>query len=734
MGVCALSFVFVICGGRTDPVLNEQYKGTGAAIMNLARVLEILQQERTKFNNERSAARAAFSKTLPAEYTIRARISEWVTYQEEAFQYQWDQDHKWTLQERVLERVRKLTNPSGGKRGADEKGAVAIDVGASTNSDTIISDEVLTSLPLPGPITEEYLLSHGLKFAQNEAKALIRVEDKNPPPREVYHYDYEIWLPRNWQVEKDAGAGGKYRVVRKSHTISVTTGFLFWQVANFIVSMFTWMNNIGLSLMVVCNICFRSLVGCSAFQLVCDIDPDTGKPIEAGHTYTPWIRDIANIYRSAVQSREEFENNPDEGLIGKSCTRYFNIIWNWVFKFFFGTLLALILFPAFYLVGFLLSFALFVSVPVWVPALRLVFAVLKIIFYDSSPRDLGFAFFPFLSLIFYLLFVILCFVLVLLRMVLAPLFAVILLIAAILQWLGRRFWDNLMYCMVIYPRGRIPAGDSFLARRIAGPGLSQRFFYTVKPEDVLLILQLTLETRELDLYDSYIQKIINQPHETLGNVSKRLLEPIHCYMHFPTSLEESTKKWRKQLSSLVNDRREEFRTVLRPLDSVLSSIRLSADDLAEVLSKGEQLVQAFYTSRSEYLSRRYRISLAAQLSRHITCLVFGALFCFWGAVFPMLSDDQESFWRNQSMLIGDWAKLTRKIFTDIDSSLLEPFESTDNTFALKVKHVDIKYSCFLPFPALLELSLLLCLSGLVSFVRFGGSVFICPASECFSAC
>ena len=43
----------------------------------------------------------------------------------------------------------------------------------------------------------------------------------------------------------------------------------------------------------------------------------------------------------------------------------------------------------------------------------------------------------------------------------------------------RHIWDAFMFHAVIKKRGRIPASDSCLVRRIAGPGLHSNFYYQV---------------------------------------------------------------------------------------------------------------------------------------------------------------------------------------------------------------------------------------------------------------
>ena len=45
---------------------------------------------------------------------------------------------------------------------------------------------------------------------------------------------------------------------------------------------------------------------------------------------------------------------------------------------------------------------------------------------------------------------------------------------------GARFiWDTVLYHLVISKQARVPTKDSFIARRIAGPGMANDYFYQV---------------------------------------------------------------------------------------------------------------------------------------------------------------------------------------------------------------------------------------------------------------
>ena len=53
------------------------------------------------------------------------------------------------------------------------------------------------------------------------------------------------------------------------------------------------------------------------------------------------------------------------------------------------------------------------------------------------------------------------------------------LLVGILRRGARGLWDSVMFHTVIKSRGRIPANDGFIARRVAGPGLASNYFFQV---------------------------------------------------------------------------------------------------------------------------------------------------------------------------------------------------------------------------------------------------------------
>ena len=54
--------------------------------------------------------------------------------------------------------------------------------------------------------------------------------------------------------------------------------------------------------------------------------------------------------------------------------------------------------------------------------------------------------------------------------------------------------------LLVSKRARVPLGDGFLARRIAGPGLAGAYFYQIRTEQALFALETKMELDQLRAY------------------------------------------------------------------------------------------------------------------------------------------------------------------------------------------------------------------------------------------
>ena len=84
--------------------------------------------------------------------------------------------------------------------------------------------------------------------------------------------------------------------------------------------------------------------------------------------------------------------------------------------------------------------------------------------------------------------------------VFCPLLAGLITALALTRRALRLGWDTVIFHAVIKKRARVPAGDSFVAKRISGPGLASNYFYQIKTEQALVALEARMEMDEIEAY------------------------------------------------------------------------------------------------------------------------------------------------------------------------------------------------------------------------------------------
>ena len=75
---------------------------------------------------------------------------------------------------------------------------------------------------------------------------------------------------------------------------------------------------------------------------------------------------------------------------------------------------------------------------------------------------------------------------------------------AVLKRGCRGIWDAFMFHAVIKKKAKVPASNSFVARRIAGPGLASNYFYQVTNYNTLYLV--TISSLFYDLFVFYIDR------------------------------------------------------------------------------------------------------------------------------------------------------------------------------------------------------------------------------------
>lgn len=146
-------------------------------------------------------------------------------------------------------------------------------------------------------------------------------------------------------------------------------------------------------------------------------------------------------------------------------------------------------------------------------------------------------------------------------------------------WL-RLLWDAAIFHMIIKKRGRIPASDSFVVKRIAGPGLASDYYFQISPEQALAAFEAKMEWDELSAYQCVTENTILQPQKDFSQFVEA------CFGSFSTQLAKNgpyktLEKEGQDLVAILHEkldrRRRDLQTGLSV--TVKSKIKLSTNEL-----------------------------------------------------------------------------------------------------------------------------------------------------------
>lgn len=184
-----------------------------------------------------------------------------------------------------------------------------------------------------------------------------------------------------------------------------------------------------------------------------------------------------------MQARTEFEETPDTGLIGKSCTRIMHLLYWYGVVLVPGLLLIGLGQPIFCVLVCVVCTTLALLWPILAPCLALVAYALKIVLLDTDSPYEQRTNWPFLNApiccCFYRYVTLpLTTTLIfefglggfgmllwnLLILALSPVVAAVIVVLSMLRFVLASLWDCVIMCLVVRPRARVPSQDTFAAR------------------------------------------------------------------------------------------------------------------------------------------------------------------------------------------------------------------------------------------------------------------------------
>lgn len=527
-----------------------------------------------------------------------------------------------------------------------------------------------------------YFLQRDLAFMREREPILKQELSRVRNPTRIFYWRTQIWCPHHWRVRKvfqgqneivatvinrtssslaqpRSDPNQPVYLVEKQKTRTTTTRWPFWRWVNYCYRTWAWAWNAMFLFGVVIPWCspfsLRALFSIRPFMPDLELNQLDGTlyPRKSSLTHTLCSRLIA-LWRHISKSRTEFESRPDTGFIGKGFSRHLNRTWNYVVKGALGTLLLLLAFPSVCLLSSGLSLIIAILAPFWMPLSTLFFHLCMMFAYDfDSPSPIRNKNCIVLEALFWHILIqgILQPILALfIAFIICPLGSLFVLIMAMLRCSLRVTWDGLMFHLLIKHRGRIPACDSWLVRRIAGPGLSDGHYFKIRPEQALAAFEAKLETEELNAFREEVERIIIQPQYVYSEFMQQCFQPFSgtlCKEGVYRQLEKEQDDLLAALKDQVDRRKKELQTGLNV--STRSKIKLCSQDLHLTVRQAAIMLEKFYPI---HVLRRLQIS-------------------------------ETQFWESKGLAFQDWASLAAQMLSELFSAeFLTPLEETNIWYEL----------------------------------------------------
>ncbi|XP_046650573.1 uncharacterized protein LOC124341686 isoform X1 [Daphnia pulicaria] len=561
-----------------------------------------------------------------------------------------------------------------------------------------------------------YFLSRDLAFLRDRAPILSKELWADKQATRSFIWDTWIWNPRAWIIRRyfqgtaevipthlsgtptsitnprcsSSGSDGQEQPVytlERSSRRTTTTQWPLWRWANFLQRAWVWSCNGAYAcgyLVPWCSpIGLRALVANQPFYADLELSQVNGTLCPRRSAYTPTLNSrLASLWRHISKSRTEFETKPDTGFMGKGLTRQLNRAWNYGFKGLLCSLLFLLIFPVICILCSAGGICLALSAPVWAPVFALIYQVCIILVWDvDNPDPKRGPLLPMIRVLVRdllldgLLQPIACLVT---AFIVCPLISLLLAVYGMLHWMTVRSRDAIIYSLAIRPRGRIPASEGFLVKRIAGPGLNTEFQYQISKEQALAAFEARLESDRLIAYRRQTERLIRRPAEEFRLFVQQVFSPFSGTAWCPTpvtekpvdkadatasnfkssnvaaQLERETQALLASLEEKVERRLEQLRMSLNT--NALKKIRMSSADLKMVLVRSAMMMRTFYPT--EILVR--------------------------------LGVNESELWERYNVEEGDWLALSAIFLSEIfSSSILNPLNDEETRIQLQAKDLNL---------------------------------------------
>lgn len=624
--------------------LEKLSPGISKILIDHCKSVLIVEEVTNSLKNELTNHISEYESQLRKNYKIKSRVIEWINECLNERRKKFTEDNKFTIHLKSIEECKKQNLNQAA-----------------------------------------YFIERELNFITEHQTKLTKEFEKIKEPVKNVSFYRMIWFPKNYKIieneQKTSNGIEKYYTLEKSVVYKNTTEYPFWRWTNFFIRTWVYFCNVffifGLVVPFVSKFSFRALFSLKPYYPEKTVDRKTGKLVtDTNHKYLTFASRFLSIWQYVGKSRKRFESIPDKGLIGKSVQRVFNVIWNYFFVGFIGSVGLTLIFPTLCVVLSLSSIILCLLSPVWYPLLSLLSHLCHVFIFDWDYPYSNYKIWRFFRIFNIIIFkMLICGILqpvlaILSAIVLCPAGALAISIFAITRKISRKTWDGFIFYIVLKHQARIPSSDTFVARRTAGPGLASNYFYQISTEQGLACLETYIELKVLDAYISYIEKKLNEPLELYRKFFSNLFEPYSYTLNESNNMNNQTSRVYEDLRWNVSkylkifrgeyDRRQKILSKRQLSYNDLSKIRLTEQELKILLVGSSQIIKKYYT---EYILKYENKST-------------------------------KDLFQENMLLEDDWISFSGSVLEKIFSiGIMTPLEKTDLYFSLKVDHLNLaKYT------------------------------------------
>lgn len=358
---------------------------------------------------------------------------------------------------------------------------------------------------------------------------------------------------------------------------------------------------------------FKGLFFCKEYCRKFSIDSATGEIKNDVDPQKPVLVKFMDILTDISRRRKEFEEAPDNGFFGKKFGRLLSILDAYVWRLMIlGILITLIGHTMVNLIFILVSLILFCGAPFFIGIIVCLELIIRVFVYDwdsvqhspvssmnqlighfwnklVNPRVYG----PIwiiliveLLINFYIMFLLILFIVG--ALLLAALFY---LLVVPFAFIFRLLHDLFTYYFMIKCFGNVPQANSWLATRIAGPGISRNLYYSLSVDDAIILIQTLLEKIQLNLYQSEASKVIEFPKQKFDEYTNSLFNPLITKFEIPVSknLDAVTKQLKSQLDSQIKKRISQLPEFKN--QASFFNIKFSTEDLMKIKSICQHILE-----------------------------------------------------------------------------------------------------------------------------------------------